>query len=96
MASIWLAKKTSSWPLYVVAEKILAEGESLPQDWAMYGTTGYEFLNLLNGLFVDSGNRKAFDRIYSHFIGNQIHFGNLVNSTKKMIMLIPWPARSQL
>ncbi len=76
------------WPLYVVAEKILCAGESLPRDWAVFGTTGYEFLNLVNGLFVDSGNRKAFDRIYSHFIGTQIHFGNLVNSSKKMIMLI--------
>jgi (1->4)-alpha-D-glucan 1-alpha-D-glucosylmutase len=77
-----------SWPLYVVAEKILGEGESLPPDWAVYGTTGYEFLNLVNGLFVDSGNRKVFDRIYSHFMGTPIHFGNLVNSSKKMIMLI--------
>jgi (1->4)-alpha-D-glucan 1-alpha-D-glucosylmutase len=33
------------WPLYVVAEKILSKGESLPEDWAVYGTTGYDFLN---------------------------------------------------
>jgi (1->4)-alpha-D-glucan 1-alpha-D-glucosylmutase len=91
--SEWMAehlarKEDCSWPLYVVAEKILGEGEPLPKDWAVYGTTGYEILNLLNGLFVESGNRHAFDQIYSHFIGSQIHFGNLVNSSKKMIMLI--------
>ena len=88
MAERWVHKEASPWPLYVVAEKILGEGEPLPQDWAVYGTTGYEFLNLLNGLFVNSSNRKAFDRIYMHYIGSQIHFGNLVNSSKKMIMLI--------
>ncbi len=41
-------------PLYVVAEKILAEGESLPEDWMVAGTTGYDFLNEANGLFVDA------------------------------------------
>jgi (1->4)-alpha-D-glucan 1-alpha-D-glucosylmutase len=75
-------------PLYVVVEKILTQGEPLPQDWAVYGTTGYEFLNAVNGLFVGSGNRRAFDRIYSHFVGARIDFRNLVNSTKKMIMLV--------
>ena len=92
-AESWLAEKRGrgagpAWPLYVVAEKILGPEESLPEDWAVYGTTGYEFLNLVNGLFVENANRKIFDRIYSFFIGNQIHFANLVNSSKKMIMLV--------
>lgn len=76
------------WPLYVVAEKILSEGESLPLDWAVDGTTGYDFLNAANGIFVASTNRKAFDKIYTTFIDNQLNFNNLVNSTKKMIMLV--------
>jgi (1->4)-alpha-D-glucan 1-alpha-D-glucosylmutase len=74
--------------LYVVAEKILCEGETLPAEWAIAGTTGYDFLNFVNGLFVDRRNEKAFDRIYSQFIGASLHFGNLVNSSKKMIMLV--------
>jgi (1->4)-alpha-D-glucan 1-alpha-D-glucosylmutase len=76
------------WPLYVVAEKILSKGESLPDDWAVYGTTGYDFLNAVNGIFVESGNSDALDRIYRDFIGRKIDFHNLINSTKKMIMLI--------
>jgi (1->4)-alpha-D-glucan 1-alpha-D-glucosylmutase len=75
-------------PLYLIAEKILCEGESLPADWAVCGTTGYDFLNAVNGLFVDGRNRRALERIYNHVTGSQVHFGNLVNSTKKMIMLI--------
>jgi len=78
----------SSWPLYVVAEKILSEGEFLPEDWAVYGTTGYDFLNSLNGLFIDRNNQRVFDKIYSHFTGSQVKFHELVNSAKKMIMLI--------
>jgi (1->4)-alpha-D-glucan 1-alpha-D-glucosylmutase len=76
------------WPLYVVAEKILSKGESLPEDWAVYGTTGYDFLNDLNGLFVELANQDAIDKIYRDFIGRKIDFRNLINSTKKMTMLI--------
>jgi (1->4)-alpha-D-glucan 1-alpha-D-glucosylmutase len=78
----------SSWPLYVVAEKILSEGEPLPEDWAAYGTTGYDFLNAVNGLFVNSGNRRALERIYSRFIGTELRYQDLINSSKKMIMLV--------
>jgi (1->4)-alpha-D-glucan 1-alpha-D-glucosylmutase len=76
------------WPLYVVAEKILSKGESLPEDWAVYGTTGYDFLNNLNGVFVELANRDAVDKIYWDFIGRKIDFRNLINSSKKMTMLI--------
>jgi (1->4)-alpha-D-glucan 1-alpha-D-glucosylmutase len=81
-------RPATPWPLYVIAEKILSEGESLPRDWAVYGTTGYDFMNEVNGLFVDRGNLRAMDRVYSQFTGTSIHFGNLVNSWKKMIMLV--------
>ena len=76
------------WPLYVVAEKILSKGESLPEDWAVYGTTGYDFLNQVNGIFVERANREAVDKIYRDFIGKETNFRNLINSTKKMTMLI--------
>ena len=75
-------------PLYVVAEKILTEGETLPENWLVAGTTGYDFLNDVNGLFVDARHRKAVDEIYARFTGNQTAFTNLTNATKKMIMLI--------
>ena len=38
---------------YVVIEKILTGEEKIPEDWPVDGTTGYDFLNLANGLFVD-------------------------------------------
>ena len=46
-------------PLYIVAEKILSKGERLPADWAVSGTTGYDFLNQVNGLFVRRASRGA-------------------------------------
>jgi (1->4)-alpha-D-glucan 1-alpha-D-glucosylmutase len=76
------------WPLYVVAEKILANDELLPEDWAVAGTTGYDFLNEVNAIFVDSSARRHFDRLYTDVTGPQLSFANLVNAKKKEIMLV--------
>ena len=75
-------------PLYIVAEKILSEGEPLPEDWAVHGTTGYDFLAQVNGLLVRGASRRAFDKIYSDFIGVKSDYREMVNSRKKMIMLV--------
>ena len=37
-----------------LTEKILSAGETLPEDWPVAGTSGYDFLNDLNGVFVDT------------------------------------------
>ena len=37
----------------IVVEKILSRSEELPGNWPIDGTVGYEYLNALNGLFVD-------------------------------------------
>ncbi|MFN4259619.1 MAG: malto-oligosyltrehalose synthase [Gemmataceae bacterium] len=76
------------WPLYVVAEKILGENEPLPPEWAVFGTTGYDFLNAVNGLFVNQANRDAFDTIFSNFIGRRMDFNELMNICQKIIMLV--------
>ena len=62
------------WPLYVVVEKILIGDESLPTDWPVYGTTGYDFLQLAGGLFIDRSNEQALARIYHDWIGETIRF----------------------
>ncbi len=73
-------------PLYTVVEKILGRGESLPADWATYGTTGYEFTNALNGLFVNRANARAFDALYTTFTGETVKFADLAYESKKQIM----------
>jgi (1->4)-alpha-D-glucan 1-alpha-D-glucosylmutase len=45
-----LAERFGGW---VVVEKILAPGEDLPQSWPVAGTTGYDALRELCGVFVD-------------------------------------------
>src|SRR5262249_2541833 len=73
-------------PFYIVAEKILAPGERLPEHWAVLGTTGYEFLNLLNGLFIDRQQAAAADRIYMRLLHQRPSFTEIVYQSKRLIM----------
>ena len=72
--------------LFVVVEKILGQGEPLPHTWPVAGTTGYDFLNLVNGLFVQSSLERAMEALYTRFIGQRLRYDDLVYQTKKLIM----------
>ena len=73
-------------PVYVLAEKILARHEDLPDDWPVAGTTGYDFTNLVNGLFVDTEGERAMDLAYRRFLGRSVDFGETLYGCKKTIM----------
>jgi (1->4)-alpha-D-glucan 1-alpha-D-glucosylmutase len=73
-------------PLYVVAEKILSPGEPLRDDWAVEGTTGYTFLNDLNGLFVDPAGLRVLRRIYARTTGERDALDEIVYDSKKLII----------
>jgi (1->4)-alpha-D-glucan 1-alpha-D-glucosylmutase len=60
------AAAPSAW---VVGEKVHAPGEWLPENWALDGTTGYEFLNLANGLFVHPEGVRELDATWAAFSG---------------------------
>jgi (1->4)-alpha-D-glucan 1-alpha-D-glucosylmutase len=70
---------------YIVAEKILAPGEQVPDSWETAGTTGYEFLNLLNGIFVDRANARAMEHVYARQIKNRPAFIDIVHECKRLI-----------
>ena len=76
----------SSSPLYVVAEKILAPGEVLSQDWQVEGTTGYGFLNAVSGLFVDPRHVKALRRVYTRLTGRTELFEEVAYRSRLTIM----------
>ncbi|HEX6677800.1 MAG TPA: malto-oligosyltrehalose synthase [Actinomycetes bacterium] len=55
---------------WVVVEKILADGERLP-GWPVAGTTGYEFLAVADGLFVDPAAAATFADRYARLSGRE-------------------------
>jgi (1->4)-alpha-D-glucan 1-alpha-D-glucosylmutase len=71
---------------YVVVEKILAEEESLPQEWPVAGTTGYDFLDRVNGLFVDPRGLKQVRQIYARFTHFEKSLPEVMYDKKKLVM----------
>ncbi|MEW6162760.1 MAG: malto-oligosyltrehalose synthase [Nitrospirota bacterium] len=75
-------------PFYIVGEKILTKGERMPEDWPIFSTTGYVFLNSVNGIFVKTANAKTLDDIYARFIRSNINYQDIVYEKKKLIMQV--------
>jgi len=80
------ATLSKSPSLYIIAEKILSDGEELPDSWNLFGTTGYDFLNQVNALFVDRNGAYQLDEVYRRFTGVGQDFGHTVYEKKKQIM----------
>jgi (1->4)-alpha-D-glucan 1-alpha-D-glucosylmutase len=72
---------------YVIVEKILGYGEDLPE-WPVMGTTGYEFLVMLNGLFVDQRNEAAVNRVYEGFTRMRASFRELAYRGKRLVLRV--------
>jgi (1->4)-alpha-D-glucan 1-alpha-D-glucosylmutase len=73
-------------PSYLLVEKILARQESLPEGWPVSGTTGYDYLNEANGIFVEPEGARRIEEIYSTFIGRRQNFADVVYEKKKLVM----------
>lgn len=73
-------------PFYLVVEKILAPFENLPDSWPVAGTTGYDFLNQLNGLFVYGAAENKMTTTYSKFLGRRWDFDEVLYRAKKLII----------
>ncbi len=72
--------------LHLLVEKILGADEALPAAWPVDGTTGYEFLNLLNGLFVDPRGERPLDRFHRSFTGEMLDFDAVLGASKHRVM----------
>ncbi len=71
---------------YVVVEKILAPGETLPPDWPVAGTTGYDFLDRVTGLFVHPPGLDKIRRIYARFTGLADSWPEVAYEKKKLVL----------
>ena len=69
---------------WVVVEKILAPGEELP-DWRCEGTTGYDTLNLIGGLFTDPAGAEPLTEEYVRFTGGKKDFAEVERDAKRDI-----------
>ncbi|HEX4995329.1 MAG TPA: malto-oligosyltrehalose synthase [Methylomirabilota bacterium] len=75
-------------PLWIAAEKILSPGEPLPDWWAVAGTTGYDFLASVNGLFVDRGTSRQMTALYTRLAGAGGLLADHMYTAKRLIMQV--------
>ena len=72
-------------PLYVVAEKIAAPQEEVPETWAVHGTTGYRFANVANGVLVEHRAAERLRRIWRTFTADAADFEDVVYHGKRAV-----------
>ena len=63
---------------WLVVEKILEPGEELPA-WPVAGTTGYDALAEVCGVFVDPSTEAFFDTLDHHLTGGETSWQDLVH-----------------
>jgi (1->4)-alpha-D-glucan 1-alpha-D-glucosylmutase len=71
---------------YITVEKILELSEDLPADWSIQGTSGYEFLNYVNGLFCCVKHQEQLTQFYSIFARVFTEYETLAADKKRLII----------
>lgn len=71
---------------YVVVEKILTQGERLPAEWPVYGTTGYDFLNLVGGVLLDRKGARKILVSYERLMGGARNFSDVAYECEKEVL----------
>jgi glycogen operon protein len=74
-------------PLPLLVEKILGRDEQLPSSWPVDGTTGYDFLALVQGLWVNPEAERAMTAVYQAFTGDRASFAEHVYASKRHVIL---------
>src|ERR1700733_1912502 len=73
---------------YLVIEKILTGKERLRSEWPVCGTTGYDFANLVNGLFVDTAAESRVERVYHAFVGHEVDYEDIAYRSRRLIIRV--------
>ncbi|MCU9951966.1 malto-oligosyltrehalose synthase [Burkholderia sp. BKH01] len=72
---------------YVVVEKILAPGEALRDDWAVDGTTGYDFMNDVGALLHDPAGAAPLAAHWAAVSGSSRTFEQEALDGKRRVLM---------
>ncbi|HEV2618068.1 MAG TPA: malto-oligosyltrehalose synthase [Candidatus Acidoferrales bacterium] len=78
--------------IYTIVEKITCGSETLPPEWPISGSTGYDFLNAANAVFIDQGGYRALEKSYRKFTGRNSSFADTWYLRNKEVMEQSFPA----
>ncbi|HEY1007762.1 MAG TPA: malto-oligosyltrehalose synthase, partial [Sphingobacteriaceae bacterium] len=72
--------------VYLTVEKILEPGEKLPAGWPVEGSTGYDFLGMVNNLLTRKESEPAFTAYYRQLTGQQTPIAGQIAEKKRKIL----------
>jgi len=70
---------------WLLVEKILEPGETLPASWPVDGTTGYDALSDATGVLIDPSGEAIFDDLYRELTGDRRSFADHVEAGKRLV-----------
>ena len=73
---------------WVVVEKILEGHEQLPHAWRTAGTTGYDALLRIGGLFVDPAGAGPLDDLSTELLGERQDLRDIVTQSKRWVVQV--------
>ena len=82
----WNAFPEASGAPPIFVEKILSHGEHLRPEWPVAGTTGYDFLNLAESLFIPAEGFAELEVDYRRVIRQPLAFADLVRQGKRLVL----------
>jgi len=71
---------------YIIVEKILADRETLPQEWPIQGTSGYDFLSIVNRLFLRADGKEKMEALYQRLLPEEPAYSEQVLRSKQAIL----------
>lgn len=71
---------------YIVVEKILEPGEGLPDYWPIQGTTGYDFLSMVNNLLTEKSSKEQFTQFYKQLVNDDRSIEQQLHDKKSYIL----------
>jgi (1->4)-alpha-D-glucan 1-alpha-D-glucosylmutase len=77
---------------WITVEKIFEPGEQLPKTWPVAGTTGYDAMREVNGVFIDHDHEPEFTGLYQRLTGDQRSIGDHVEAGKRLAVEVLLPA----
>jgi (1->4)-alpha-D-glucan 1-alpha-D-glucosylmutase len=83
-------------PLFVVVEKILGPHEPLPESWPVAGTTGYDFLQMCDGLFLPEEGWRQLKRDYARLVDQPSTFAEVAYDSKSLILRVAMSGELQM
>jgi (1->4)-alpha-D-glucan 1-alpha-D-glucosylmutase len=77
---------------WITVEKILEPGEELPKTWPVAGSTGYDAMREVSGVFIDHDQEAELTALYQQLTGDTGTLADHIEAGKRLVLDTLLPA----